>query len=65
LYLQGLPVLKEMDGRVLKEVFNEKFKKENKLRSVDSFSFRERKKYQMTKKEQQNIEKRLKDLGYL
>ena len=65
LYLQGLPVLKEMDGRVLKEVFNEKFKKGNKLQSVDSFSLRKRKKYQMTKKEQQNIEKRLKDLGYL
>lgn len=65
LYLQGLPILKEMDGRVLLELFDEEFRKENKLQSVDSFSLQKRKKYHMTQKEQRDIEKRLKDLGYL
>ncbi|RLG45712.1 MAG: hypothetical protein DRN92_06475 [Thermoproteota archaeon] len=66
LYLHGLPILQDMDGRVLKEVLTDNFIREHKvlIKSIEDESLSETGPYQ-NKAEQEEIEQRLRDLGYL
>lgn len=65
LYLHDLPVLEDMDGRVLWEVVSEELSSKRKVRKVKAFSCRSNIERQHSKAEQGEIEKRLGDLGYL
>lgn len=67
LYMYGLPVPRDMDGRVLREIFGEKA-----LKTKDSIKYREPKEFQkefveeeIIEKDEEKVKERLKDLGYL
>lgn len=63
LYLMGLPIPDDIDGRVLKEIFKPQFVKRNKLRFEKS---KRVDKVKLTEEgEQEEIKERLRNLGYL
>ena len=65
LYLTGIPVPSDMDGRVLKEIFKpESPLAENEVR-YQSPEMYKRKKYVLTSDEEREIKRKLKALGYL
>jgi predicted AlkP superfamily phosphohydrolase/phosphomutase len=66
LYLHNLPLLDDMDGRVLKKAFTEELKSIRKIQTVKTTIFTGKKeKHKYSKAELQEIEKRLHELGYL
>ena len=65
LYLMGLPVPKEMDGRVWLEVVEPKFQKKYPLKKVKYNLYKEKEKIMLEKQEEEEIKKQLQDLGYL
>lgn len=62
LYALGLPILEDMDGRVL-DIFSKNYKEEHRIQSTRS-SVETRGK-NLSRKEQQKITKGLRDLGYI
>lgn len=66
LFLKQLPVPIDMDGKVLEEIFDVKFLKENKVSYVDpKIDKKASSNFEYSEYEKQAIKKRLKDLGYL
>lgn len=65
LYLHGLPVLEDIDGQVLQSALAEELTKEQKVQTVKFISLQENIEHQPSEKEQQEVKKRLRDLGYL
>ena len=68
LYLMGIPVPDERDGKVLTGIFKEEFLKENRLQTADASEATHA--YKATEEaysdeEEEEIKKRLRDLGYL
>lgn len=64
LYLMGLPVLDDMDGRVLNEVFDPAFLKNNPLKKLRSMKY-EKKSLLYNNHDEEKIKDSLKGLGYL
>jgi len=68
LYLFGLPVPDDMDGKVLTDIFEEKFLRNNPLRYEPSFRDKEAdfiSEDVYSTEESEKIKKRLKELGYI
>ena len=65
LYLHDLPVLDDMDGRVLREAFDEELISRQKVQTTENTAFANQLTRGYGEAEQQEIEKRLRDLGYL
>jgi len=65
LYLMGLPVAEEMDGRVWIEVVKPEFQKKYPLRKVKYNLYKEKREIKFGKEEEEEIKRQLKDLGYL
>jgi predicted AlkP superfamily phosphohydrolase/phosphomutase len=65
LYLHDLPVLEDMDGRVLREAFTGNFRKKQKVQTLENISASETNGYTLEEPGQKEIERHLKDLGYL
>ncbi|MBD3169639.1 MAG: hypothetical protein GF307_09175 [candidate division Zixibacteria bacterium] len=64
LYSMGLPVFRDMDGRVLDEIFDDRLKREVTIASDDEISFAPYEQNLYTEREFEEIENRLKSLGY-
>ena len=65
LYCLGLPIPKDIDGRVLTEVMNPEFVVKNKIRFETSTEYNPSQKNKLTKEEEEELERQLKNLGYL
>ena len=65
LYLMGLPVAEEMDGRVWIEVVKPEFQKKYPLRKVKYNHYKEKREIKFGKEEEEEIKRQLQDLGYL
>jgi predicted AlkP superfamily phosphohydrolase/phosphomutase len=65
LYLHDLPLLDNLDGRVLQEAFDDQLISKRKVQTVENNVFIKQLKGGYGETEQQEIEKRLRDLGYL
>ncbi|MFZ1948366.1 MAG: alkaline phosphatase family protein, partial [bacterium] len=65
LYLAGLPVAADMDGRVLTEIITEEFTKRNPVRSVETYPVGATLNLKGDAAEEQRIKQRLKAIGYL
>ena len=63
-YLMGLPVLEEMDGRVLEETIDRSYLKENTIKYVKSWELGG-KGYHYSDEDEEKIKESLKSLGYL
>jgi len=63
----GLPVSKEMPGRVMEEMFTNEFKDQNPITMVDSYGLRNKKKQKSTAKPviDEKFKNRLRTLGYI
>jgi len=64
LYLLGLPVPKEMDGKVLEKAFEEEILREKRVQFIeeDAYDFRPQEVY--SEQEEEELKKQLKVLGY-
>lgn len=67
LYSLGLAIPNDMDGQVLKDIFTDEFLKNNSLRYIDKKPKEDRSKGKEAFKEKEELEirKKLKDLGYV
>jgi len=65
LYLHELPILSSMDGRVLREALTEELLNGRQMQAIDSLKLDDKLRYTYDDAEQQDIEERLRDLGYL
>ncbi len=67
LYLLGIPVPSDMEGRVLTEIFQEDYLKRNKIKykKVERKIDPKDRKAVYTKKEEEEVKKQLRDLGYI
>jgi len=65
LYLLGLPVPADMDGRLLEGIFEEGVLEERPVVFEDAKQAVERAQHQFSRAEQEAIEERLRGLGYL
>jgi len=65
LYLMGLPVPEEMDGRVWLEVVKPEFQKKYPLKGIKYNLYKEEKEVKFSVEEEEKIKKQLKDMGYL
>jgi predicted AlkP superfamily phosphohydrolase/phosphomutase len=65
LYLHDLPILDDMDGQVLQEAFDARLISKRKVLTVKSTNFTKQTEREYGDTEQQEVEKRLRDLGYL
>ena len=66
LFLNKQPVPADMDGKVLEEIFDEKFLSENPVEYADpKIANKSMQNFQYSEHDKKVIEKRLKDLGYL
>ena len=65
LYLAGLPVARDMDGRVLAEMIEDDFKNSNALQMVDTYRMGEILDLQGDPDAERRIKERLKALGYI
>jgi len=65
LYLHSLPFLEDMDGKVLQDAITEDLIKRQKIQKVKNIPRRKSTEYDISKEEEKEIEKQLKDLGYL
>jgi len=64
LHLMKMEIPQDMDGRVLKEIFQESFLKENPIRYQPTKSF-QKKSASLTPEEEERIKENLRKLGYL
>lgn len=65
LHLLGQPVVDDMDGRVLDEILDEAFMRENPVRTVAAGAGRDLEDADLTAEESTEIKDRLRELGYL
>ena len=65
LHLMGLPVARDMDGRVLTEALDDRFMIENPIRSIDTYEDSVPMEQEMEEIDHKKIEERLKSMGYL
>ncbi len=65
LCLMGLPVQRDMDGRVLVQAIDETFLAKTPIRFDQAFESRREQQFELSPEAAEAIEKRLKDLGYL
>ena len=65
LYAMGSPVPKDMDGKVLSEVFTEEFRNQVTLLQSEEGSSRELHETAYTEEAEEEIKERLRGLGYL
>ena len=65
LYMMGLPVPHEMDGKVLKETFETKYLDENPIQYCRETAYREKANAGFSQAETEEVEKRLRGLGYM
>ncbi|MFQ5821939.1 MAG: alkaline phosphatase family protein [Candidatus Heimdallarchaeota archaeon] len=65
LYLYGLPIPPDMDGRVLEDIFEEEYLKEHPIRALAKEEIRMTKKECLSGKDEEEIKERLRKLGYL
>jgi len=64
LYMYGCPIDSDMDGRVLKEIFTEEYKKENDITFVDGYS-KSIKTKEIDEADRNEVAKKLRALGYM
>ncbi len=65
LYAMGVPVPRDMDGKVLKEVFEETYLNENPIRLSEESDLHREPAYDFSPEEADIIKKQLKGLGYM
>ena len=65
LYSLGIPVGKDMDGKILMNAFKETFINKNKIKYIDTWDTDFKQNSQEEKKDIEELEGRLKELGYL
>ncbi len=65
LYMMGLPVPHDMDGKVLKETFETKYLDENPIQYCRETAYREKANVGFSQAETEEVEKRLRGLGYM
>jgi predicted AlkP superfamily phosphohydrolase/phosphomutase len=65
LYMSGLPVAEDMDGRILTEMFDADFKRRTSVRTVSSYGAADVLDLGPDADEEQKIRERLKALGYI
>ena len=65
LYLMGLPVQRDMDGRVLVEAIDEAFLAKTPIQFDQALESHREQQFELSPEAAETIEKRLKDLGYL
>ncbi len=65
LYLMKLPVLDQMDGRVLEEIIDPNYLKANPISTTKVDIRKERMDYSLSEEEDEHVRDHLKDLGYL
>jgi len=66
LHIFGIPIPKDMDGRVLKEIFKSEAKFSEKPVTFDESSYgKEKSKYKISRKDEAEIVEKLKKLGYI
>jgi predicted AlkP superfamily phosphohydrolase/phosphomutase len=67
LYLMGLPIPSDMDGKVLRDIFSDSFLRENRIEYKEVEPQQKLKKDDVgySKEEEEEFKKSLKDLGYL
>ncbi len=65
LYLMGLPIPEDVDGRVLTEIINHEFVEKNEIRFEGAEESMYSGKSTLNKEEKKEVEKHLKNLGYL
>jgi predicted AlkP superfamily phosphohydrolase/phosphomutase len=61
----GIPIPDDMDGMFLQQAFSQDFLEKNPLRHTKTRSDKETKRVEFSDEEEQQIRKRLKDLGYI
>lgn len=65
LYAMGLPVPEEFEGKVIEEIFDEKYKQNKKVKIEKWLKEIKREKHKFTEKEKEEIEQKLKGWGYM
>ena len=65
LYQFGLPLTEDMDGRVLEEVFTEEFRSSRTIDRRGTSVLAERSQDVFSEDEREELEGRLRDLGYI
>jgi predicted AlkP superfamily phosphohydrolase/phosphomutase len=65
LSMHGLPLLEDMDGRILREVFPGEVVKTQKVQTIEGFPPGDHIEHPLSEEEEQEIASRLRDLGYL
>ena len=67
LYLMGLPIPSDMDGKILADIFKDSFMQENKVKyeEVKHGDMPEKREGGYTEEEEEEFKKALKGLGYL
>ena len=65
LYIMGIPIPSDMDGRVLTEIFNPVHLKSHPIRYREKGTLEEAEPFEWSKKQEEIIKERLKRLGYL
>jgi len=64
LYMYGCPIDRDMDGRVLKEIFTDEYTKENDITFVDGYGKAVKKK-EIDEADKEEVAKKLRALGYM
>jgi arylsulfatase A-like enzyme len=65
LHILGIPIPGDMDGKVLKEAFDETYLRENPIQFDESATSRNETDYEFSKEEAEILKKQLRGLGYL
>ena len=65
LYLMGLPVPDELDGRPIAEILDEEFLKANNIDYQKIHIYKEREELLLSKEEEDRMKEQLKNLGYI
>jgi arylsulfatase A-like enzyme len=66
LYLMDIPIPSDMDGKVIKEIFDAKYLKQNPIKYEKKAAKQiAQQEYPYSKQEEEEIKKRLKALGYM
>jgi predicted AlkP superfamily phosphohydrolase/phosphomutase len=65
LYLSGLPVPSDMDGRVLTEIFQESFLQQHPLRRGEAATYQAGAMAEFSEEESEEVRERLRELGYM
>jgi hypothetical protein len=65
LYLSGLPVAEDMDGRILAEIFDSEFRRRNPTRTIQAYGGPDVPDLKPAAEDERKVRERLKALGYI